>query len=161
MPQPFVGRAGIAGGRRLELVVEAPGRGRIADRQDADGARLRRNGEVAEEAARQLTERRVALADRLLSPPGHAAATPAESKRLVDGMAAMGQKISQGLAEPGHLLAAQLLARQAAAGDVVERLDRHQHLPDLPCEPLARKIRAAAATGNVGLDRSTPARGTP
>src|SRR5262245_24201949 len=110
--------------RSFKLAVAPPTGGTIADRQREDRARLGRHTLPGVKPGGQLTQRAVAPTDRLLAPPGNAAAAGAEAHRLFKSRAAMLEERPQLAAEPVHVVGRQHLAREAAAADAIQPVER-------------------------------------
>ncbi len=89
-----------------------------------DPARPGSDAELGEMPGGELAQGRIAAADRLLQPPGHAAARRPQPERILDARAAAMEEAIEGGGEPSCQRLVERLAALAAPDDLAQIADR-------------------------------------
>src|SRR5437667_4338322 len=119
-PEELGGRAAIAVRAVVILAIVAPGRGAVTGRDRMDPARPRGDAELREMPLGKLAQGGIAATDRLLEPPGHAAAWRPQPERVFyAGAAAVEEAVERG-GQPSRQRLVERLAALAAPDDLAQ-----------------------------------------
>ena len=118
LPQAFLGRARVVSRHVVVVLVEAPGRRGISPGRSPDLLGLHAESKLIEEGLGKTAQGRVALANRLLAPPGDAATGEDQAEAFFEGAKLPREIPVDRHAQPVREVDVERLAIEATAHDL-------------------------------------------